>query len=376
LHTLLIVLLGWLTLYIPVFLPSANHRGALAVLVGSLLFACLGALILLRRGRLAPAGLVYLSGGWLAETAAIALSGGIRVPEVVFFAVPVSVVWLSGLGAAWIHTRESLSNARAAGKALEGHKLKLEELLRLRTEQLDAARDQALAAIRAKSAFLSNMSHELRSPLNAILLLCDPAWTDDDIPDDVRQSNLVIYRSATQLAKAIDEVLDSAQAEAAFPDSAARRSAGVYAATPRVLSLAPDQQPARILIIEDREEEQSYLHRIVEGAGFDVRATGPGARAIEMFQSWRPHFIWIDRPLPQRDGLETIRSIRGLDGGSDVTIAGVSAFGLARELEEMLAAGFDDFVHKPLRPIEVFDCMALHLGVRYKYDVLAKSTNG
>jgi CheY-like chemotaxis protein len=382
-------MVGLITLYVPVVLPSATRKGAVAVIIASLLLAFLGALGLLRRGWLAAASLVYLCGGWLVGTGVSAFSAGVHDPAIAFYLLPASAAWLLGVVRILQVLEQARARSRAAEKARHGYKAGLEELLRLRTEQLEEARGQAQAARRAKSAFLANMSHELRSPLNAILLLCDPAWTEADVPEEVRQNNLVIYRSATQLGKAIDAVLDTAQAEAGqmagtgasfcldTPGSLAGEieTRPAEAGTPRVVSLAPGQPAYRVLIVDDHGEERSFLQRIVEGAGFEVQTAAPGDAGIEMFRSWRPHFIWID-PAPAKAGLETIRSIRGLDGGGDVTIAGVSGFGFAGELEEMLAAGSDDFIRKPFRPIEVFDCMALHLGVRYNYEALAKSVNG
>jgi CheY-like chemotaxis protein len=48
-----------------------------------------------------------------------------------------------------------------------------------------------------------------------------------------------------------------------------------------------------------------------------------------------------------------------------VKIAAVTASVLAGQREEMLASGLDDFLGKPYRLAEIFDCMARHLGVRY-----------
>ena len=67
------------------------------------------------------------------------------------------------------------------------------------------------------------------------------------------------------------------------------------------------------------------------------------------------------------EGVEAVRHIRALAGGREVKIAAVSASVFAGQQGEVLAAGLDDFVRKPYRPGEIFECMARHLGVRYSY---------
>jgi signal transduction histidine kinase len=86
----------------------------------------------------------------------------------------------------------------------------LEDLVQQRTVELVEARDQAQAATRAKSAFLATVSHELKSPLNTILLLSNPDWAASHGPDESSQDLEVIRRSAERLLHLIEDVLDSA----------------------------------------------------------------------------------------------------------------------------------------------------------------------
>jgi len=135
----------------------------------------------------------------------------------------------------------------------------------------------------------------------------------------------------------------------------------------RVLGLAPGQPEYRVLIVEDRTEDRSIMRRILEEAGFRVQSVETGELSLDVFRAWRPHFIWMDRRLPGMDGLEATRRIRAMNGGSDVKIVGMSASVFAAEREQMLGAGLDDFIRKPFLPREIFDCMAKHLGVVYRY---------
>ena len=100
-------------------------------------------------------------------------------------------------------------------------------------------------------------------------------------------------------------------------------------------------------------------------AGFQVRVAESGALAIEAFQQWRPHFIWMDLGMPQSSGTETTWRIRQLEGGAETRIAAITASAYASERDLVLRAGFDDFTSKPFRRTEIFFCMGRHLDVRY-----------
>ncbi len=95
-------------------------------------------------------------------------------------------------------------------------RMRAEEELRRANEDLEAARDGALAANKAKSQFLANMSHELRTPLNAIIgyseMLSEEAEMDgqQELVADLKK-----IRSAGQhLLGLINDVLDLSKIEA------------------------------------------------------------------------------------------------------------------------------------------------------------------
>jgi signal transduction histidine kinase/CheY-like chemotaxis protein len=152
-------------------------------------------------------------------------------------------------------------------------------------------------------------------------------------------------------------------AQVAEPSEVMAESAGPE----QVIGLESGQPDYRILIVEDQRENWLLLQRLLQTAGFQVRVAEDGGQAIETFTMWRPHFIWMDLRIPVLGGLEAARRIRELEGGREVKIAAVTASAFASQRDEVIAAGFDDFLRKPYRSKEIFDCMALHLGIRYVY---------
>ncbi len=129
--------------------------------------------------------------------------------------------------------------------------------------------------------------------------------------------------------------------------------------------LQPGQPEYRILIVEDNPENASVLEEMLSRAGFAVRVAEDGALGVMAFEQWSPHFIWMDLHMPVMSGTEAARRIRELPGGQETKIAALTASVFESAREEVLGAGMDDLIHKPLVPREVFECMSRNLGLEY-----------
>ncbi|GAB4181838.1 MAG: hypothetical protein Fur006_17160 [Coleofasciculaceae cyanobacterium] len=135
----------------------------------------------------------------------------------------------------------------------------------------------------------------------------------------------------------------------------------------RVVALAPNQPQYRILVVDDRDYNRQLLVKLLKPLGFEVQEATNGNEALEIWNSYSPHLIWMDMRMPVMDGYEATKRIKGTIKGQATAVIALTASVWEEEKAVILSAGCDDFVRKPFHKEAIFDMMAKHLGVRYIY---------
>lgn len=140
------------------------------------------------------------------------------------------------------------------------------------------------------------------------------------------------------------------------------------APTGRVVGIEPGQPTYRLLIAEDRETNRTLLYKLLQPLGFEVRLATNGLEALQVWEEWEPHLIWMDMRMPVMDGYEATRRIKATLKGQATVIVALTASAFDEDRTVILSGGCDDFVRKPFREAELFEVLTKHLGVRFIYD--------
>jgi two-component system cell cycle response regulator len=104
----------------------------------------------------------------------------------------------------------------------------------------------------------------------------------------------------------------------------------------------------KILIAEDEPVSRRLLESFLVKWGYDVLVTCDGSEAWEALQeTGSPNLVVSDWMMPEMDGLELCRKVRGMDRSGYIYFILLTAKGRKKDVIQGLEAGADDFLIKP-----------------------------
>ncbi len=103
----------------------------------------------------------------------------------------------------------------------------------------------------------------------------------------------------------------------------------------------------QIAVVEDNPDNRLLVRVILESL-YEVTDYENGSAALVGFQQHKPDLVLLDVSLPEMDGTEVLRRIRAEDRLRDLPVIALTAHAMAGDREKFMAAGFDDYLTKPI----------------------------
>ena len=104
----------------------------------------------------------------------------------------------------------------------------------------------------------------------------------------------------------------------------------------------------RVVIIDDQPTNLKLLAAVLAAEGFEVLTATDAASGLELIEQQRPDIVLTDIQLPDMDGLEMTRQLKRAAATSEMIVIAVTAYAMATDERDALAAGCDGFITKPI----------------------------
>ena len=120
---------------------------------------------------------------------------------------------------------------------------------------------------------------------------------------------------------------------------------------------------ARILVVDDVQENLNLLSEVLERAGYIVSVAPRGEIAIEISKINPPDLILLDIVMPEMDGFETCQRLKTIEATKHIPILFISARDDLDNILRSFQSGGVDYINKPFRNEELLARVETHLRI-------------
>jgi CheY-like chemotaxis protein/two-component sensor histidine kinase len=104
----------------------------------------------------------------------------------------------------------------------------------------------------------------------------------------------------------------------------------------------------KVLVVDDNAAGRELVRESLENYVASLTEASNGREALEKIRETRPDLVLLDIQMPEMDGYEVLREIRSDPALKGLRVIALTAFAMRDDRERALAAGFDDYLTKPV----------------------------
>jgi CheY-like chemotaxis protein len=108
--------------------------------------------------------------------------------------------------------------------------------------------------------------------------------------------------------------------------------------------------PARILVIEDNKANLELTEYLLKASGYSTLVAWDGREGVQVVRQEHPDLVICDLQMPELDGYQVMRYLREDPLLRSIPIIAVTAHSMPGVRDDVLAAGFDGYLSKPIDP--------------------------
>lgn len=116
-----------------------------------------------------------------------------------------------------------------------------------------------------------------------------------------------------------------------------------------------------ILIIEDNPRDLKLVREVLQVNGFQTLEAATGEAGVELARERHPALILMDIQLPQMNGREAAKILKGDAKTGHIPIVALTASAMKGDRERLLAEGFNGYIAKPINIKEMAEIVRSYL---------------
>jgi two-component system cell cycle response regulator DivK len=103
-----------------------------------------------------------------------------------------------------------------------------------------------------------------------------------------------------------------------------------------------------VLIVEDNEKNLKLVRDVLQVKGYATIEAGTAEEGLQLARAHNPGLILMDIQLPGMSGIEALQALRAEAATAQIPVIAITASVMKESVREVMAAGFNAFIEKPI----------------------------